>query len=90
MNAKQRAELLATLKARFEENMNRHPRLKWDKVLARLEANPDKLRSLYEMETTGGEPDVVGYDKKTGEYLFYDCCAESPQGRRSVCYDSEA
>jgi len=87
MNAKQRAELLATLQARFEANMNRHPGLQWADVQARLSDNPKKLKSLSEMERTGGEPDVVGYDKKSGEYLFYDCSAESPAGRRSVCYD---
>jgi hypothetical protein len=86
----QREELLRTLKARFEKNMNRHKRLEWAKVQAKLEANTPKLRSLKEMERTGGEPDVVGHDKKTGEYIFYDCSAESPKGRRSVCYDREA
>ena len=90
MNAKQREELLRTLKARFEKHMNRHKNLEWAKLLAKLEANPKKLWSLYEMERTGGEPDVVGYDKKTGDYIFYDCSAESPKGRRSVCYDREA
>jgi hypothetical protein len=89
MKVKQREELLRTLKARFEKNRNRHQGLEWAKVQAKLEANPEKLWSLHEMERTGGEPDVVGYDKKTGEYLFYDCSAESPQGRRSVCYDCE-
>src|SRR5689334_16695957 len=88
--AKQREELLTTLKTRFEENMNRHKGLEWAKVQARLEANPEKLWSLNEMEVTGGEPDVVGFDKKTGEYVFYDCAAESPKGRRSICYDREA
>lgn len=88
--AKQRAELLTTLKARFEKNMERHKGLEWTKVQARLEANPEKLWSLNEMEATGGEPDVVGFDKKTGEYVFYDCAAESPNGRRSICYDREA
>ncbi|HET8635245.1 MAG TPA: DUF4256 domain-containing protein [Acidobacteriaceae bacterium] len=78
------------LKARFEKNKNRHKGLEWAKVRARLEANPEKLWSLSEMEKTGGEPDVVGLDKKTGEYIFYDCSAESPKGRRSVCYDREA
>src|SRR5439155_25096467 len=86
----QRGELLRTLKARFEKNMNRHEGLQWTAVQARLEANPEKPRSLHEMERTGGEPDVVGHDKKTGEYVFYDCSAESPKGRRSVCYDGEA
>lgn len=86
----QREELLRTLKARFEKNMNRHKGLEWAKVQARLEANPKKLWSLHVMEETGGEPDVVGYDAKTGEYVFYDCSAESPTGRRSVCYDRAA
>lgn len=90
MNAKQREELLGTLKARFEKHMNRHPGLAWANVQAKLEANPEKLRSLSEMERTGGEPDVVGFDKKTGEYVFYDCSAESPKGRRSLCYDRAA
>lgn len=90
MKAQERDELLRALKARFEKNMNRHKDLEWDKVQARLEANPEKLRSLHEMESTGGEPDVVGYDKGTGEYIFYDCSAESPKGRRSLCYDREA
>lgn len=89
-------ELFQTLKTRFEKNMNRHEGLEWAKVQARLEsclpgkqANPKKLWSLHEMEKTGGEPDVVGLDKKTGEYIFYDCSAESPGGRRNVCYDRE-
>jgi hypothetical protein len=86
----QREELFRALKARLEKNMNRHKDLEWDKVQAKLEANAEKLRSLNEMERTGGEPDVVGHDKKTGEYIFYDCSAESPKGRRSVCYDREA
>jgi hypothetical protein len=86
----QREELLGTLKARFEKNMKRHEGLEWAKVQARLEANPEKLWSLHEMERTDGEPDVVGHDKKTGEYTFCDCSAESPKGRRSVCYDREA
>jgi hypothetical protein len=90
MKAKEREELLKTLKARFEKNMNRHKGVEWAKVQARLEANDEKLRALNEMENTGGEPDVVGLDKKTGEYVFYDCSAESPKGRRSVCYDREA
>src|SRR3977135_3487279 len=85
-----REELLGALKARFEKNMNRHKGLEWAKVQAKLEANAEKLWSLNEMERTGGEPDVVGHDKKTGEYIFYDCSAESPKGRRSVCYDREA
>jgi hypothetical protein len=93
----QREELLRILKARFEKNLNvgkaginRYKDIKWDKVQAKLEANPGKLWSLNEMERTGGEPDVVGYDNKTGEYIFYDCSAESPAGRRSLCYDREA
>ena len=90
LSAAQRQELLGTLKARFEKNMNRHKGLDWTKVLARLESNAERLWSLNEMESTGGEPDVVGHDKKTGEYVFYDCSAESPKGRRSVCYDREA
>ena len=90
MNAKQRDALLGTLKTRFEKNKNRHPGLAWADVQARLEASSDKLRSLYEMEQTGGEPDVVRQDKKTGEYIFYDCSEESPKGRRSACYDGEA
>jgi len=90
MNAKQREELLQTLKSRFEKNMNRHKGVEWAKVQAKLEANTEKLWSLNEMERTGGEPDVVGHDKKTGEYIFYDCSVESPKGRRSVCYDREA
>src|SRR2546421_8406071 len=90
LSPKQREELLNTLKARFEKNMNRHNGLKWANVEAKLEANTEKLWSLNEMEETGGEPDVVGHDKKTGEYIFYDCSAESPKGRRSVCYDGEA
>src|SRR5271169_1830006 len=90
MNAKQREQLLKTLKARFEKHTSRHKGLEWAKVQAKLEASSEKLRSLDEMERTGGEPDVVGHDKKTGEYIFYDCSAESPKGRRSVCYDREA
>ena len=90
MKAKQREELLRALKARFEKNMNRHKGLEWAGVQAKLEANIEKLWSLHEMERTGGEADVVGQDKKTGEYIFYDCSAESPKGRRSVCYDREA
>jgi hypothetical protein len=89
MKAKQREELLSALKVRFERNMNRHEGLEWDEVQAKLEANAEKLWSLSEMERTGGEPDVVGRDKKTGEYIFYDCSAESPKGRRSICYDRE-
>lgn len=90
LSPKQREELLGTLEARFEKHRNRHKGLEWAKVQAKLEADPGKLWSLHEMEETGGEPDVVGYDKKTGEYIFYDCSAESPKGRRSVCYDREA
>jgi hypothetical protein len=90
LSPEQREELLRALKARFEKNMNRHKSLEWAKVQAKLEANTEKLWSLNEMERTGGEPDVVGHDKKTGEYIFYDCSAESPKGRRSVCYDREA
>ena len=85
----QREELLQALKARFEKNMNRHQSLEWAKVQARLEANAEKLWSLNEMERTGGEPDVVGHDKKTGEYVFFDCSAETPKDRTSVCYDRE-
>ena len=87
MKAKEREELLRTLKTRFEKNMNRHQGFDWAKVRAKLEANVEKLQSLGEMERTGGEPDVVGQDKKTGEYIFCDCSAESPKGRRSLCYD---
>ena len=90
LSSEQREELLKTLKARFEKNMNRHKGLEWGKVQAKLEADAKKLWSLNEMESTGGEPDVVGYDKKSGEYIFYDCSAESPKGRRSICYDREA
>jgi hypothetical protein len=89
LSAEQREELLKTLQARFEKNMNRHEGLAWSKIQAKLEARPEKLLSLHAMESTGGEPDVVRYDKKTGEHLFYDCCAESPTGRRSICYDRE-
>ena len=90
LSSSEREELLSALKARFDKNMDRHKGLDWTKVQAKLEANPEKLWSLSEMERTGGEPDVVGHDKKTGEYVFYDCAAESPKGRRSVCYDREA
>jgi hypothetical protein len=90
LSPEQREELLRVLKARFEKSANRHKGLEWAKVQARLEANTEKLWSLSEMERTGGEPDVVGHDKKTGEYIFYDCSAESPAGRRSFCYDGEA
>jgi hypothetical protein len=89
LSPEQYKDLFRALKARFEKNTNRHKGLEWAKVQARLEANADQLWSLNEMETTGGEPDVVGHDKKTGEYVFYDCSAESPNGRRSVCYDRE-
>jgi hypothetical protein len=90
LSPQQRVELLNELKERFEKNMGRHKVLKWADVQAKLEANSEKLWSLGEMERTGGEPDVVGFDKKTGEYIFYDCSAESPKGRRSVCYDRAA
>jgi Protein of unknown function (DUF4256) len=90
LSAAQREELLSALKVRFEKNMNRHKVLEWAKVQAKLEAHPEMLWSLNEMERTGGEPDVVGQDKKTGDFIFYDCSAESPKGRRSVCYDREA
>ncbi len=90
LSPEQREELLRALKARFEKNMDRHKGLEWAKVQAKLEANTEILWSLHEMERTGGEPDVVGHDKKRGEYIFYDCSAESPKGRRSVCYDREA
>ena len=83
-------ELLKILKTRFEKNMKRHKSIKWTDVETRLEASPDKLWSLSEMEVSGGEPDVVGYDKKADEYIFYDCSAETPKGRRSICYDAEA
>ena len=89
LSAAQREELLRVLKARFEKNMNRHKGLDWVKVKAKLDANADKLWSLNEMERTGGEPDVVGHDKKAGEFIFFDCSEESPKGRRSVCYDRE-
>ena len=90
LSAEQSDELFSILKARFEKNTNRHKGVEWTKVQAKLEANPEKLWSLNEMEQTGGEPDVVDHDKKTGEYIFYDCSAESPKGRRSLCYDREA
>ncbi len=86
----QQNELLQTLQTRFEKNMNRHKDLDWTLIEAKIVANPNKLRSLFDMENTGGEPDVVGVDAKTGEFLFYDCSAESPKGRRSLCYDREA
>ncbi len=90
LSANQQEELLSNLQARFQKNMSRHKGIEWSTVQAKLRDNPDKLCSLQEMEETGGEPDVVGHEKKTGEYLFYDCSAESPKGRRSICYDSEA
>jgi hypothetical protein len=90
LSADQRTALLKIIKARFEKNMHRHKGIEWAKVEAKLAANPDKLWSLEEMESTGGEPDVVGVDKKTGEYIFFDCAAESPKGRRSICYDHQA
>lgn len=90
LSSEELKELLKTLKVRFEKNMNRHKGFKWTEVMARLEAKAEKLWSLNEMERTGGEPDVVDYDKKTAEYIFYDCSAESPLGRRSLCYDREA
>src|SRR5947208_17041214 len=89
VSKKQHEELRTTLKARFEKNMDRHKRLEWAKVQAKLGASSEKLWSLNEMERTGGEPDVVGFDKKTDEYIFYDCSPESPNGRRSVCYDRD-
>lgn len=90
LSAEQQEELLKTLQTRFEKNMKRHKNIEWAKVHEKLKKHPAKLWSLNEMEITGGEPDVVAYDKKTGEYLFYDCSAESPKGRRSICYDHEA
>ena len=90
LSKKQREDLLKTLQARFEKNMNRHQGLAWSEVQARLEASAGKLWSLHEMERTGGEPDIVGHDKKTGELVFYDCSADSPKDRRSLCYDREA
>lgn len=90
LSAEEREQLLEALQARFQKNMNRHPGLEWAEVQARLEAHADKLWSLHEMERTGGEPDVVGRDERTGECIFYDCSAESPRGRRSICYDPEA
>ena len=90
LSPKQHKELLETLKIRFEKNMNRHKGIEWAEVQVKLEADTEKLWSLNEMERTGGEPDVVGYDKKTGEYIFYDCSAESPEGRRNICYDRDA
>ena len=89
LSPKQREELLGALNARFEKNMNRHKGLEWDKVVAKLQTNAEKLWSLNEMERTGGEPDVVSHDKKTDEYIFFDCSSETPKGRTSVCYDRE-
>jgi len=89
ISPEQSQELFVTLQARFEKNMSRHKGLEWPKIQAKLEAHPEKLSSLNAMESTGGEPDVIGYDQKTDEYLFYDCSAESPVGRRSICYDGE-
>ena len=90
LSPEEREQLFTQLKARFEKNMNRHKGLEWAKVQTKLEANAEKLWSLNEMENTGGEPDVVGHDKNTGEYIFYDCSAETPKERRSICYDHEA
>ena len=90
LSTEQQKELLKNLKARFEKNMNRHKGLEWSKVQSKLEANTQKLWSLNEMESTGGEPDVLGFDNKSGEYMFYDCSVETPKGRRSICYDREA
>ena len=90
LSVEQRDELLALLQARFEQYLNRHPGLAWAKVKARLDAQPEKLWSLHQMESTGGEPDVMGHDKKTGEYIFFDCSPQSPAGRTSLCYDREA
>lgn len=90
LSAKDREELLEVLQARFEKNMDRHEELEWARIRIRLDENPDKLRSLQQMENTGGEPDVIGVDEKTGEIIFCDCAAESPIGRRSLCYDAEA
>jgi len=90
LSSKQREELLKTLQTRFEKNMKRHKGLDWATIRAKLEANPEKLFSLHEMERTGGEPDVVGHEKKNGDYIFYDCSPESPKDRRSFCYDREA
>lgn len=89
LSPEQGGSLLKTLQVRFERNMNRHKDLDWSKIQAKLEAHPEKLASLHAMESTGGEPDVIGYDPKTDEYIFYDCSAESPKGRRSICYDRE-
>ncbi|OGD08280.1 hypothetical protein A2397_03555 [Candidatus Amesbacteria bacterium RIFOXYB1_FULL_44_23] len=88
LSLEQTEELLKTLKTRFEKNVSRHKGIEWGRAQDKLKVNAEKLRSLYEMERTGGEPDVVGFDKKTGEYIFYDCCSETPLGRRNVCYDN--
>jgi hypothetical protein len=90
LSTEQHSTLIKTLKARFEKNMNHHKDLEWDKVQSKIESDPKKMWSLYEMESTGGEPDVINYDAKTNEYIFYDCSAESPKGRRSFCYDRQA
>jgi len=90
LTPEQKKEILTVLKSRFDKNMKRHQGLEWENILIKLENKPDKLRSLYEMEKTGGEPDVIGYDEKMGEYIFVDCSPESPKGRRSVCYDRKA
>ena len=90
LSGKQREELLSALHERFEKNLKRHPGLEWSKIQKKLEASPEKMWSLHEMERTGGEPDVVGQDRQTGEYVFYDCSAQSPKGRTSLCYDAEA
>ncbi|MDU5108798.1 MAG: DUF4256 domain-containing protein [Clostridium sp.] len=90
LSSEEYKDILEILKERFEKNMNRHKGIEWDEVQEKLEANTEKLWSLYEMERTGGEPDIIGYDEETGEYVFYDCSAESPKGRRSICYDREA
>lgn len=90
LSSKQCEELLSLLKARFQKHMNRHEKIKWQEVQAKLEKNTSKIWSLNAMEMTGGEPDVIGYDEKTNQFLFYDCSAESPKGRRSLCYDNEA
>jgi hypothetical protein len=90
LSSEQREELLKTLKVRFEKNMNHHGELEWSQIQVKLEAHPEKVKSLIAMESTGGEPDVVGFDEKTGEYIFYDCSVESPKGRRSICYDRAA
>jgi hypothetical protein len=90
LSSKQSEELISTLKARFEKNMQRHQNVEWIEIQVRIEKNPGKLWSLNEMEQSGGEPDVIGFEKETGEYIFFDCSNESPKGRRSVCYDPEA